>query len=343
VPAAAFAAAVVDPNGTEEPTSFSGLEVAGNPAVFFTSQGKLLYYRANDAAGTDWGDPVVAAPFTASFTSAAIVGGNPAVLFHSSGNAQYVRATDALGTAWGDVEFLNLASFEADAPVSLVVVDGQPAALFEVIVAGNANRVFYLRASDALGTTWDPSQTVNATPADPAIQDMDGLLANGRPAYVCTSTAGELLYMRATDALGTTWPAAAVVVAPALPVSRPSAAIIAGKPAIAVTGTDTLFFLQSTDLDGTAWDAPQAVVLGSVALSDASLANVGGRTVIAFRTDATDALEVVTAADAAGNDFQSRVVLETGNALGHFTLPLGGAPGVVYNLDSVGVKFSAAQ
>jgi PKD repeat protein len=343
IPEAVISSTLVDAAGTDEPTSFSGLQVDGNPAVFYSSQGKLLYSRASDSAGTNWGDPLAVAPLAASFTSAASVGGNPAVLFHSTGNLHYVRATDALGEAWGDVETLNVVSFEGPAPVALLVVEGQPAALFEGIIGGAPNRVFYQRSSDALGNTWDPGLTVGLSPSGVSLEDMDGLLVDGRPAFVCVSATGELLYMRAEDSLGAAWPSTPLEVAPGLTLTRPSAAIIAGRPAIAATGNNSLFFLQADDAAGTSWQAPQTVVSAPGSLTDASLANVAGRTVIAFRIDATDALDVVIAANADGNDFQTRKTIAELNALGHFTLPQGAAPGVVYNLDGAGVQFGRAE
>ena len=142
--------------------------VNGNPAIAFRRNQDLYYLRADDAAGASW--PAPSSVFTAGATTGValeVVSGNPAVLFANSngGDEQVllVRATDPDGTAWGSAVVVYGRFPESTrADLSLLVVDGNPAAAFrEIDWYSGYSASYYLRADDPLGGQWSTMAVIS--------------------------------------------------------------------------------------------------------------------------------------------------------------------------------------
>ncbi len=194
-----------------------------------------------------------------------IVNGRPAVAYRSGANLVFVRAQDSTGQRWG-----------AGVPVTggdpreidLLVVNGAPA----VALRDSNGNLKYVRANDADGTSWGAPATIQAMVAGSfRAVDISLAVVAGNPAIACfDSDGGEVHYFRATDANGTAWPAAGILV------TVGSGAVtlleVNGRPAISY-GWDNglnqsqvgyqvqLRYLRASDTLGATWPATPATIL----------------------------------------------------------------------------------
>ncbi len=156
---------------------FSVCLVKDNPAIAFTTAdaGILKMVRASNAAGSTWSTPVVVdGSRVCAYPTLKLVQNNPAIAYMdwSAMVLYYIRATDDTGNAWGapllldvgrpinmatgnysSTAFVHKAGFYA----SLEIIDGRPAVAYQVLprhYGTNSAEGRYLRAGDALGTTW---------------------------------------------------------------------------------------------------------------------------------------------------------------------------------------------
>jgi hypothetical protein len=145
------------------PTAAGLMEVMGNPAVAFSDDSggtyKLLYVRANDAAGTDWPETFIEVTSVdgASYaqTSMVFADGNPAILHTWWGGAIYVRSTDMYGNEWDSPT--DLANMSARS--SMTLIGHNPAVAIET--GGELpHALIYRRAVDPTGTEWGDTVTV---------------------------------------------------------------------------------------------------------------------------------------------------------------------------------------
>jgi hypothetical protein len=231
--------------------------VGGNPAIAYydATNLDLRYVRATDVSGTAWGAPITveATNNVGQYASMIVVNGNPAISYYdvTNGDLRYIRATNANGTAWGTgvaVEATN----NVGQYTSLAIVSGDPAISYYDVSNGDLR---YIRSSDVNGAAW--SGAVNITSTGSNVGQYTTLqVVNGNPgiSYYDVS-GGDLKFVRATDATGSTW-GTAVSVETSNNVGQYASMIIAnGNPAIAyydATSGD-LRFVRSYDNNGTLW------------------------------------------------------------------------------------------
>lgn len=227
--------------------------VNGNPAIVYYKTGVgIRYIRATDASGTTWGSPVtISANIPNDVMTMVIVNGNPTICYknQSTNNLEYIRASDVNGASWGSV--VTVASGNIGGRAHMEVVNGNPA----IVCYDNANNaVKYIRASDASGTTWGSAVTLNSGIATTGQFSL--AIVNGNPAvgYVGNvSGTNTLLYIRATDASGTTW-GSAVSLETASNGYDISLAVVNGNPAMAYrNGSLVIRYRRATDANGTTW------------------------------------------------------------------------------------------
>lgn len=200
---------ILDTDFGIRPEQIAFLIVNGNPAIAYHGNSNgLRYIRATNPQGTAWAAPVVIVSSTNSGTypTMTIVNGNPAIAYYenSSGTLRYVRALDANGATWGTPQALDGA---LSSPVgwyaSLDIVNGTPAiSYYDATNSG----LKYIRATDANGTTWGTSLTLDnngATGLYSSLEVVDGLPAISY--YEGTGLGDILKYIQATDANGTAW------------------------------------------------------------------------------------------------------------------------------------------
>jgi len=157
---------------------------------------------------------------------------------------------------------------------------------------------------------WRIFTAVEETPA--FFTDID--LVNGNPA-ICYNTdlsfEGELVYVRATDAMGTTWGEPVVVDNEV--VASPSLTVVNGRPAIAYYGGEDheLMYARANDANGDSWGEPLAVAEARFRDSQQvlSLVVVSGNPAMAYEGNEPDGLAYVRALDANGDSWGSPVLV----------------------------------
>ncbi|WP_188768473.1 choice-of-anchor D domain-containing protein, partial [Emticicia aquatilis] len=139
------------------------------------------------------------------------------------------------------------------------------------------------------------------------------LIVNGLPAIVYRNSSSNLMYVRATNAEGTSWDTP-VVIEPNFGVEASfSMAIIDGKPAVCYlvfeSGLFRVRYRTATNVAGTAWSA-STNVYSSVLLYSLTLQEVGGVPAIAFRAGSNILFSIGT--NASGTSFNTPITAVSG-------------------------------
>jgi hypothetical protein len=202
-------------------------------------------------------------------------------------NLYYVRALDATGGSWGTVVKAadNGGLGQAGLYCDMAEVDGRPAIAYW---DSGAEWLMFLRANNADGSSWP----VTATPVDTATTADQGLaleVVDGNPAIAYVDNGNDdLLYVRASNATGSSWGIAQVVDAESVD-KLPSLAVVNGNPAIAYVRGSNLYYTRSGTASGSSWSAPVQVgerfsIVNQI--QSVSLASVGSKPAIAFHDGA---------------------------------------------------------
>ncbi|MBL9131145.1 MAG: choice-of-anchor D domain-containing protein, partial [Verrucomicrobiaceae bacterium] len=248
--------------------------VDGHPAIAYRegggSSGRLKYVRANDQWGREWGAPVVVSELKSAFITLQVVGGRPAIAFYASdeGDLCFVRANDVTGASWSTVRTV-ASEGNVGLQASMDIVNGRPAIL---CLDATNNQLVYFRATSA--TDWGAGIKVASSTARKGVLSPYSAprlqVISGRPAvcYVAGVKASpeakpvaRLLYKRAGDADGATWPAeATTMLTPSGPAGYTSLAVVGNVPALSyVKATDSssnvIECVWAADADGTTWPA----------------------------------------------------------------------------------------
>jgi uncharacterized delta-60 repeat protein len=246
-----------------------------------------------------------------SSSSLAVVDGNPAVSYYdaTNGDLKYVRATDVTGSAWAapvTVDTGGPGTVIVGISPSLAVVDGCPAISY---YDSTNDDLKYVRALDPTGNTWEDAPLILDSAGDVG-QNNSLAVVNGIPA-VCyyDVTNGDLKYVRATDAAGTTW---GIPVTPDNSLNSVgqncSLAVVEGFPAISYRDSTAqdLKYVRAVNADGSTWGTPLAVVTVGNVGSFCSLAVVDGNPAISYR-DASPNLDLkfVRATNPTGTQWES--------------------------------------
>ncbi|MEK0449402.1 MAG: hypothetical protein RL088_1670 [Verrucomicrobiota bacterium] len=207
-------------------------------------------------------------PVTAPQTYSASLGevaGIPAVVFTpaTGSSLHFARATGYDGLAWNAPVQVLASGSESWEDVQLLTVNGNPAVFYS---GGGAIRM--VRATDTQGTAWAAPVTIAADPDFHfSALGFKAVLIAGNPAVAYCAEGGgnfRVRFRRATDASGTTWPAATNAITQASAgtggeLNTIALAEISGTPAIALSNAQTgkLFYSRSTVVAGTSgWGAP---------------------------------------------------------------------------------------
>ncbi|MFN7976078.1 MAG: Ig domain-containing protein [Acidobacteriota bacterium] len=302
--------------------------VNGFPAIAYrdaTSQ-DLKYVRAMDAFGIAWSAPVLvdATGDVGESPSLAVVNGSPAISYYdrTAATLKYVRALDADGSAWGvPVSVATNASATAS-QTSLAIVAGNPG----IAYVDDQAAASYVRSVDASGAAWGAAiPMADPIPSD----DFPSLaIANGRPAITYSNGAARCLaYVRASDALGSSWPSPASIQCSGngSPGRYSSLAIVAGSPACAFRDDDPLNawaeFKRGIDTDGTSWGFTVNLDGGPFAFAGryTSLAVIAGNPAVSYFHGPDNDLRYVRANDFAGAAWGSPEVVDAPADVGYET------------------------
>ncbi len=258
----------LDAAGPTTVGEFSSLAIVnGNPAVSYydSTNSDLKYVRANDVNGATWAAPVIAdsAGAVGFYTSLKVVNGNPAISYYDNTNLdlKFVRATDANGSGWSAPQTV-ASTGSVGAYTSLVIVNGVPAISYYDATNGDLK---YVRSGDANGTGWHLPGTADAgAQSGNTGQFTSQSIINGNPAisYYDVNT-GNLRYMRANDAAGTSWSAPITVVSTGDVGLYTSLTTVTGRPAIAYydATNSVIKYIRSNDINGAGWGTPVSVAV----------------------------------------------------------------------------------
>jgi hypothetical protein len=208
-------------------------------------------------------------------SSLEVVNGNPAIGYDATDisftarDLMYVRATDASGTSWGAPLLIDPDGADA---ISMLVVAGNPAMAYHDLAT---NDLRFVRANDPDGNTWGAPITLDGTVTD-AGGYASMLIVGGNPAIsYYDMTNGNLRYIRASTANGSTWSPPMDVDASPDDVGRyASMAMIDGSPAIAyfsLTTPPQVSYVRASHPLGLSWGPPQQAFFGqgeSIALTE---------------------------------------------------------------------------
>jgi uncharacterized delta-60 repeat protein len=278
--------------------------VNGNPAVCYykAAPKKLAFLRAADTTGAAWGSPVLMDPGVAVArpVSLEVAGGNPVLAFMGSLSGFtfviYVRSTDANGAAWGTPVWLTAGNTDAG---SMTVVEGLPA----IAYIGDGG-LWYRRAADVTGTTWNPRVSV-ALGAGPAVDGCVLRIADGHPA-ICYrhDPAHSLKYVRAADAAGATWDAPITLDTAGTGTERPSLAVVNGKPFVVYNGLagSRMMVTEATESNGAAWRSPVPVTADGTFRAFPKVLDTGGIPALMYIHYNRNSIEYTRAVSPGGAD-----------------------------------------
>jgi len=230
--------------------------VNGYPAIAYydATNGNLKFARATDANGAAWG-----APLTIDSTgnvgygvSMAIVSSNPAIAYGDytgSSFPKYVRAANASGTVWNSPLTLTDtgATERIVGEIRLAVASSNPAIAYYDNTAGG---VYFVRATDSLGSAWPTTHTQLVAPAGATGSGLSMMVVSSNPAVSFYKNDGTLQYLRAGNSTGSLWGNPVVVDGTGYVGSYSSMIMVNGRPAIAYYDiyADDLKYVRAPDL-----------------------------------------------------------------------------------------------
>jgi len=295
--------------------------VNGRPAAAYydSTDGDLLYCRANDEWGNTWSTPVTidATGDVGQYVSLCVVSGNPAVSYiePALGVLKYARAADADGSSWGTPVTPDNTGGVAGY-TTLLVVDGQPAISYQ----GGSLDLMYVRATDTTGGSWGSGVVVYGT--DDVGEYASMAVVNGAPAIAFyDATNKDLLYVRALDSTGSTWGSPLSLSTIGDTGKYCSLAVVSGIPCVAFQNSSmgSLELVVAQNADGSVWNTSSTVVGSGMVGGYIKLLEVGGCPGIAFEDMTASDLAYIHAKDAQGSDWDSVVLVDTPGNTGQFT------------------------
>jgi uncharacterized delta-60 repeat protein len=185
---------------------YAGLEasmeiVDGNPAIAYRNTSSLMYLRAKDANGSAWPAPAILSDVLANYPCLKVIEGRPAVAWTDIGGLWFLRGADSSGSSWLPPQKLApLTDQQVHRSASMQIVNGRPAICY---YDADLDRLRYLRAYDATGTSWPQPITVAEIEGG---DDCSLAVVQGKPAIAFRDSGPmrALRYVEATDTEGAT-------------------------------------------------------------------------------------------------------------------------------------------
>ncbi len=347
----AFRQLVVDRNdGTGAHSSLQMVD--GCPAVAYCAPvaGDLLYCRALDSAGEQWGEPVQLDTGGNLYTCLAVIKNHPAIVYYNVGAAElrYIRASNTDGqkaSNWSNAH-ITLGGLALLKPC-LLDCNGNPA----IVYTGASDNLYFRRATGASGsgdllTDWTDPQfpiVTSGVRKQPVFR-----LVDGNPAVLFTTTTENLRYMRATSATGASsldWGSTNILITGMDHVGESvDLAIVDGQPAVTWLDVDSekVKYMRADSSTGTAvgdWTT-QITLLAATGVGNClSMAVLSGRPALAIADSQNIGfIRYTWASDALGSSWpvpKPAVSIFDGGANGPFSLAdVGGLPAISYHSEA---------
>jgi hypothetical protein len=217
------------------------------------------------------------------------------------------------GTSWSAPSVASAPTHVMASLTDAGVVDGNPVAVYQ----GGADEwgLFYVRATDALGTGWGAPHKLD----DGAHNGYGQLqVVDGHPAVLYYNEDidfnSSTRFIRASDPQGNTWGSPVAIAAlDSLYDLRPTLDIIDGKPATVYFNEDlqSIELLQALDAQGSSWGVPR-MILADVWATPGLFAGGGTELPTLFWQGGPNLeLNFATATDMQGTDFNAPQALDT--------------------------------
>ena len=297
--------------------------VNGNPAISYRNypQMSLMFARNTTATGSGtWITTTVSnIANVGAYSSLAIVNGNPAISYFDDTTdvLKYVRALNANGTSWGTPVTVDNQT-RVGRFTSLVVVNGNPAIAY---LGQNDGGIRFVRATNANGTGWGtPIYVDNALTLGPSSPSL--AIVNGNPA-IChlAQPYGDLLYVRANNANGTSWGTSRQLttfnIASYPPGFATSLVVVNGNPAVAYYDRWVgIRYMRALDVNGTSWDTGTVLDTAQPYGIWASLKVVNGNPAVSYFGVNEGDLKYVRALDASGTNWSLPMTVDSAGNVG---------------------------
>lgn len=320
--------APINPRGTSV-GNYSTLDarmtlINGKPAVAFMSTDYPKFIMSRDSNGTSWTN-IYVADNTVDLNSdhIALVNANsrPGIFYVDYGNPSsriyFRRANNDTGSSWGSRQLLHNGPRTINSLTSQVV-NGNPAAFFLCHKSPAKDTAYFLRASNADGTSWNSPVVISRMTTN--IREMSSGIINGKPA-VCffESNNDSLFFAIANDSSGTSWNTPiSLGDGTSANTAYSSVAEVNGRPAIAFKKSpyDTLFYIRANDANGSSWPSSPIAIYnpGTSEGNTVSLATIADTPVIFFDWTGDSDNNWIKANDTTGSSWGSPVGFNCGNA-----------------------------
>ena len=193
-----------------------------------------------------------------------------------------------------------------------------------------------LRGFDpTLSVVYDRSGSVQVDAQNDVGDGNSAATVGGLPAVSCFDKSRKaLLYARAFDGAGVSWPSPIVVDAGPDVGTSSRLLVVSGFPAISYVdyANHTLRYVRALNAEGTAWGTPTVVSADCGEFT--SLAIVGGNPAIAFVTQTNSRLAFVRANDVTGLSWGSRAIVDTNRTAYPCLALVNGRPALAYHLSA---------
>jgi len=339
---------LVDTAGSIGITLMTSLKILsdGTPAFSYVGTSALRYARASDGIGESWDLATVESGIsgTGSTHDLEVVSGNPAIAYSDSqfvfpnSRIYYKRANSSTGlTGWGSS--VQVATTGALLPV-MKIVSGNPAVAY---LDGATSKVRFTRSSDTTGSVWSGSATtIDSSVYSQNYVDLEVVSGNPAASYIDT-TNSNLMYNRASNAFGSSWPAASpVTVDTSATGNATKMVVVNGNPAIVFrdSGTYRVRYIRADSADGSTWATPAVdVTSSSGTVFDIQIVN--GRPTIIYKDGSTQDLMYIRADDVNGTGWTGTHETPYAGSLGNFASlqVVNGKPAITFNNGSTQIRY----
>ena len=243
---------------------------------------------SKDALGAEWNDPaeIPTGTGTVQWLSFVEVNGKPAIAFITSSALKFIMAATVDGTSWNAP--VTIESGIQPGFISLAVVDGRPAICYQQRVSTNKDRLDFVIAADADGSSWNEPvnivQPTGATSLERKGYFPSLVVVDGRPAvaYYDVDPSRDLMFAIAKTTNGSSWNDPVTVDSEGDAGNTASLAVVNGYPAIAYRGAELVKFVIATNVTGSSWAEPVVVDSEGIPGYSPTLAIVDGEPAISY-------------------------------------------------------------
>jgi hypothetical protein len=336
---ASWGASVFVSTSGETATYHAMALVGGFPTIAYYDQSntRLKISTASNATGSTWSTAVVADAenSSGSFNWIVDLNGQPAVAYTQSigGRLCFRKRISATNNQWEAAKRWNNGSALGE-HVKLEIINGIPALCYYDQTNGKPK---YVRATEIAGNTWNTPLVIGETTADIG-KYCDLEVVDGRPSMVFYDSDNEyVLFSRANDDDGNSWPAGTSYIYSNTPTPAPEMQLMvpSTNPVVLFLSSDAnrTYFKAASATDGSAWAtnvfAPESTPNSGRFLS---WARINGLVAFAHYDQTNANLRYVRSTNATATTWGTAVLVDEPGNVGQYTslAEVNGFPAIAY-------------